>query len=276
MTEADVKIYQSEYRPINDTDPVGGAIGTTEITDLTVGEWFPAFGSNPAGGSARTHLQKLFVKNEHVSHDLLLAKAYVSNLMSNGLPGSIVKLIIPNSTDATNTRATIYGFDSGGVFQTEVIDFAGVITAISGTKVFAGSGVSFGVLAVMLTRTDNGLSKVLANVDLTITDGSDTTIGVIPKGLNSAISFISIGIETIANKNIQATNRLEYTPFPNTATWGTPTSPANALDIPGVTVTGTIEAGATRAIWGRCAVDPGIYNLVDWTIGLEIIGESSV
>ena len=269
MIETDVKTYQALLRPINDVDPCGGGISTTQITAVSVGEWFPPFGANIAGGAVRVHTQKLFAKNNHASDDLLNASFYISNAITNHAPGSVVKVTVPNSTDATNTTVTLFGFDSAGNFQTEVISIAGFTTAITGAKVFSGTG--YGLVAAMLSYTDVGGNKILTLVDVTLADSDSVTIGTIPVGMCSAIGFIDFWRENSLDDTNQIANRLTVPPAAS-STYGLPVSAGTAMAFAN---SGTLTHGSAQGIWGKLYVPAGLYNLIDWNIGLEILGESS-
>lgn len=78
VTEANLKLYGSQYMPDNDTDINGGAIDVNNELTGVLGEVFTDLYSDEEGGNNVVQYRKVFFRNESTS-DLLDAKIWISS-----------------------------------------------------------------------------------------------------------------------------------------------------------------------------------------------------
>lgn len=260
-----LKLYQAEHRPTNDTDPAGGGKGTTEITDATIGENILNFAANPSGGAIKSQYIKNCLFGESGSDTFYSGKIYFLNSIDDLTASRTLKFRINNSTDATNTSIMIIGQNASGEPQTETIAFSGSTSWVSGAKTWkSGAG---GLIQFFILNSTSGTLKSLANVACEIADSSDTVLGSIPVGFHSAHANLYIWLEGTLNATTETTNRLTA---PGSASWSKPRTSGD-----GLSVADNIDDGDYQGIWIKETLYPGMANISDGEIKIMWYGSDA-
>ena len=262
VTASDIILYQAELRPANDTDPVGGKDGTTEITDTTIGEFLPHFRANAAGGADRIQYQKCCLKCDHTSDTFYDPVVWLPYSIDDLTAAGVLKFQFDDTADATNSSLYIIGQDASGDPQTETLAIGGVDTLVSGSKTWnSGAG---GVLEVMVKATDTGALKDLADGDVIIYDDATNEIGKIFDGNHSAHGNLYLWLEGTINADTTSDNRLTA---PGGASWGKPRKVADAF-----ACADDIDAGEYQGMWLKQILYAGMSNISDGDLRIAFYG----
>lgn len=263
ISGTDLKQYQAEHMPTDDSSASGGDVSATEVTAATIGEWLPSKAAAASGGSTRYQYQKSFIKNTHATDSLTSGKVYLENGLIDPAANGTATVQITDSTDATDTTIRLIGRDTSQAPQTEDIAVDAAVTEVTGSKSwYGGAG---GIIGALVLTTSTGALKELANTYCTIKRSA--TLGIIPVGCHSAVGFVDIGVVGTLNDTGEATNRITT---PAGISFSRPVIEGNALSF-----ADTLGAGDKQGVWAKETLYAGMTNMSDFEVVLKVTGESA-
>ena len=267
ITQTSFNLYRSTDMPGDDTSSAGGAISSTVVMPSIAGDWFPALPPyDGTSSSGREQNQKVFLKNEHATDSMIGAAMFMDNAIDPIGSASILKALVSDTTDATDTTIRICGVNSSDGVVFEDIHINGSTSLVSGSVTWKGSNAS--ILYIMSIDANTGLPKAMLNSRVSIQDASGTNVAYIPMYHYNAIGFITFGIQSTSGGTTSIANRISA---PAGITFACP----RTMDVATVIgSSGIILPGYTFAIWGREYLIPGFIKATELEIVMELIGNS--
>jgi hypothetical protein len=259
---SEIKLFGPEELPLDDIDPVGGAIDlANEITGLTVNELFVKRAANEHGGPDIADYTKGFLYNENDTDSLYNTRVFLKNGLILPAAAGLIQAV-STSADDNNTKYIRLIFErDDGTYTSEDVVMNG-ITPVSST-LQQGAGKHLKVL--LLSVASDNLIQAAGNI--TITRGS--VLGMIPAGYKTAGSHVSISMEDSLDDNREATNRL-------TAPIGSAFGVVNTRETAVIIANGgELEPESGMGIWFRRLLPDGMLASPEVEVVLTYFGEDA-
>jgi len=266
VLESDLLYYGALLLPANNTDPVGGGIDTSnQFTGNGLNELMLTQGANPAGQADISDFAKQFVKNTNNTNNLTKTVIYIENHLRQATSPGVFNIVSDSVNDDSSKMVRLKFKNSVSDNIQEDVVLNGITAVLSVGQVAQSTNVT----AELLTVTGETLTTASGNILIT----RGITLGMIPKGLETAQGNFSFAIESTLDGTGQADNRLTSpndggaTPIDLTY-YQTNTYEAG---IP-IANSGTLTHGTSQGIWVKRICYNGEVPISFMQCGLTIEG----
>lgn len=223
---------------------VGGGIDVSnQITGASIGEVHFPVTPNPISGSTIL-FNKFFMKNTNTTSSAFSCLIYMNNYIKAPSSLGSISAYSTSSSDDSGFKIRISGFASGASFQVDL--------ALNGISIVSTSSGFDEITTIEFYSSTNVLSFPSGNI--IILDSSSVTLGMIPAGIQTAQSMISIGIES----TIDGTTTIADATTPPSVPMSSPNNIGSALLFSN---SGLIPPGSAQGIWS-CETVPAMTQSI--------------
>ena len=258
LASTDIKLRKSNAHPSDDTSTAGGAETATNITNATIGEWFPRLRAKLTGildnaPDLSKQYQKVFLKNISGADSLLDAKVYLRNGLDLPPSNGVVSFQSTNSADDNTKKIICMAENTSNVLVFDSVILNGVTLASGVIPLIRAFRCRLALVSTGALTTAAGDISIFINGNL---------VGIIPQGYSFATREVKLWLVSTTGDSGTSTNR-KTAPAGSTFAWAN--TLAAAIPIRNDLGNDTLGPSDAQGIWGEVTLQPGseAFNGVD-------------